>query len=551
MVRKPEAEFGQLARRRVQVQKTESQQRHCGRPDSLRGLVVLEKVRLGTVWDQGRLVGVTVLDRVEFLSDFSDGLGLLTSNRNGDPTPNGADWRKGYDSGETRSWSLWLMASAPTHGRPPFAHVMIPCVEFFTRCWGGSEELRRRLIGASSWALFEKDAFRAKAVPRAPGHWAIDPAPGLDNVRDVSFLAHVAKGHCEFSRRAAMHLTTHLSNNYDPNSRTVELRAPPWFDGPVHFAVEGVPINDGADFLALRVDGMSYPSGAPTIDVPDSTSGTGCASEDGSPGTSKFDDDRPTLLVNQAPPMRGGQPIDLHSVPFEILGHPPKLSKSNKTTAGIGKTKVANGLPDYRWPIPGAVGLPYGHRSDAHRTTFEPVDLPTQGVLRNLWATLESLQNAGRIGGLRWFTTDKGMQQGPSPMTEPLYAQEADRPPASRWGRIVASSLRPRGLMLASFRHAGETVHLIELERRLSSTGVEEGFFGLAVRNLDTLALADWLPQLKQAVLKEEALSETVRATCSLPARAHRFKHGQGDDGRPDMVRAVTNALRGLGLPGA
>ena len=140
--------------------------------------------------------------------------------------------------------------------------LLVPCVEFFSRCYGHSKELQRVLL-TYPWSVVERRLFRTLEPP-PPGYegtWYVRFGPGMTKA-DAAFLAHIQyDGYTRGAVKRIYAKREAASGSPDPQ---VPLDVGPWFQECAKLRVRGYQL-DGSTFLALRVDGSSEPTQGPPV----------------------------------------------------------------------------------------------------------------------------------------------------------------------------------------------------------------------------------------------------------------------------------------------
>ena len=155
------------------------------------------------------------------------------------------------------------------------ADLWIPSLEYFSRCYGRSQEVKRILLECP-WDQAEERLFAPVPADAASGAsmWRIRYGSAASRLvpADAVFLAYVR--HCRYTRARARRLYPDLdvrqpataAEEAPRRSKGIVLNVAPWFLGPVKLRVRGLPLADGG-FLALRVDGSSAPTSPPDLAI--------------------------------------------------------------------------------------------------------------------------------------------------------------------------------------------------------------------------------------------------------------------------------------------
>ena len=163
--------------------------------------------------------------------------------------------------------------------------LWIPCTEFFSRCYGRSQEIKR-ILSLYPWRKAKRRLFGSVKMSEYEGFsgWTIRlKRPFIPD--DAVFLAHV--WHDRYTEGRAKSIYAQLESGIPsvPHSLPWKsfVKVCPWFEGPAELLVRGLWFDDERDrkFLALRVDGCSDPEGVPVGYVHGGTrdSSSGAAAE--------------------------------------------------------------------------------------------------------------------------------------------------------------------------------------------------------------------------------------------------------------------------------
>lgn len=133
--------------------------------------------------------------------------------------------------------------------------LLIPCMEFFTRCYARDAELNRILITYERGEVQERLMLCEPVESSSPNRsiwipWSISKA-------DAHLLAQLRYDE-EIARRIAG-LKAFLDQEFKARNQSITfLNIGPWHYGPAQLKVEGVQLDSG-DFLGLRIIGHSLP----------------------------------------------------------------------------------------------------------------------------------------------------------------------------------------------------------------------------------------------------------------------------------------------------
>ncbi|MDH5299216.1 MAG: hypothetical protein OEV91_09385, partial [Desulfobulbaceae bacterium] len=225
-------------------------------------LTALGQFRLGTVWRDGMCRTDAMFKPYNFHVDFSEGAWTHSSffeaaSAEESPPFELDQYPLPYD--KDKNW--FIEFPRPTGGK-----LIIPCIEFFSRCFGKSAELKR-VLATYPWEGEKGDLNSRLWLPTGeeeePDKWMVKLAPRLAK-DDAVFVAHAK--YCPHAKRVAKGIYSQLETQYDSqNKNPAFLKTQPWFEGPATLVASGLWLKDKQSFLALRIIGCSDPKGVPII----------------------------------------------------------------------------------------------------------------------------------------------------------------------------------------------------------------------------------------------------------------------------------------------
>ena len=351
-----------------------------------RPVTELGQLRLGTIVHDGRVTERVKLESTrDFCVEFPEaGSCLRELTRLEVPTGHLPGWFAGVSLGG------YALALAPS-GR---ACLWIPCMEFLSRFYGRSQEIKRALLAYPwKWATECLILSEPPVPPPAanPVEWRVQFGWGRSRLvpKDAVFLArlrHSQRAQCcarrLYEQMEAAHPTI-ASGQHDG----VHLEVEPWFSGPAELRVSGFPLPDGG-FLALRLDGGTEPAGPRVV----RESGRRARDRPGGPGAaavppSKF---RPRLLevAREKPPDRETFHIPLPDPPFEVLGVPQTVDvvMSESFDGGSGPSS-----PPGDGEAVGSTAEPSGSGKGIQSAV---VGAPLRGTLWGVWDALRDFRKS-------------------------------------------------------------------------------------------------------------------------------------------------------------
>ena len=292
--------------------------------------------------------------------------------------------------------------------------LLVPCVEFFSRCYGHSKEVQRILL-TYPWHEVERRLFRSldPPPPGFEGTWYVRFGSDMSE-SDAVFLAHIQYDDYTMSVVKRIYPKREAASG-SPNPR-VPLDVGPWFQDRAKLRVRGYELDERA-FLALRLEGSSEPRHGPPVyfEKPERASRDGEPEENPSSRGEQQSSWRRFFRPRRDLPLHGGSDPDVAAgsgrapdPDFAILGErravfrSPRKRNSGERRSGSGPVRV-----------PGEFST-----SEARSTgegiaqvQFESVRvLESEGVLLDMWNALHSLQDRqpDEIELVEWFTFAEG-----------------------------------------------------------------------------------------------------------------------------------------------
>ena len=522
-------------------------------------LTALGQVRIGTVWLNGCCEAEAVFETVKLAIDFRESGWRLTS------------FGQAAKDGSRRPFPLethpleyprdknWLLAFA----LPAGGELIVPCVEFFTRCYGRSAELRRVLTTYSWEECKSKRLYAPLDEPEDPTKWSVKLRKRLVN-GDVILLAHAK--YDTYAEYAVKSIYAQIEANYDPASnKPAFIRVAPWFRDRAMLKVRGVSFDDGRSFLALQMDGCSQPGGVSILRDRENSNKAELPDDSGDPGSAwsgarerkliKF----PEIvdLTDDVEPDPDAISAEIGDPDFEELGEPRVVidrrkeraqSASGQKVAGVDVSTFSSGEPHGR-------GQGVGYASIHARPMME-----STGALRDVWNAMLFLQKKwpSMIESVEWFSFDGGYRQQGEPRLIGLQPfEETDKVTGTirKWPYIDTATLQEiRGILVARVIVEGKSVHILEIQRRPQrkkgkdgkTEEGEESFKGLAFVLDNQQDIGPWLQKLLSEIRHVKGVVQKLVGKC--PGKAAVFKHSPACSDEVPYEAAVLNALYKMGV---
>lgn len=527
-------------------------------------LEALGQIRIGSIWQNDRCRAETSLLAKQFAVNFSPGKWRFTSFAE-------AQRRQGVPPYPMEEHPLLLdkdRNSLLEFALPDGGKLIVPCIEFFSRCFGRSGELKR-VLATYPWNGQGDTAtnrlYAPLDTPEEPGRWQVRLRRRLHN-GDVVFLAHAK--YDPYTQFVAKGINAKLEASYDPKNKSPAfVDIGPWYEGPAELKVEGIPFNNGKSFLALRVLGMSDPKGALVLRARENSHDAEKPAPDGSPEAWAGAPVRQLVkypeiidLTGDVEPDADAGAVEIQDPDFEVLGEPRRVInvKPEQATTKAG----AGGKPSDLTTVSGGdaygSGKGVGYASIHARPVFE-----SNGTLRDMWDAMVHLQTTRPeiVKKLSWFTFAHGFSTNPVPeliALEPFKEDDDATATARRFPFMDPNIPSLRGILVARLIVPGGPAYIVEIARRPrkistengTTKDAEEAFQGLVFRLNNENELKPWLRHLLAQIRHENGVFKRLTGSC--PGIADSFSHrlsSKIDADRLPCEPIVLGALAKLNSP--
>lgn len=522
-------------------------------------LTALGQVRVGTVWREGVCQAEAVLDSKKFTVDFTKGNWKLISFHQAAEDGNLTPYPRDIYPLKYRKDRNWLLEFKLQSG----GRLIVPCLEFFTRCYGRSAELRRVLTTYSWEQCQEKRLYAPLGEPEEPDKWKVKLRKRLVS-GDVILLAHAK--YERYAENAVKSIYGQIEAHYDPTSEIPAfIKVAPWFRGSADLKVKGIWFDEGKSFLALQIVGCSEPAGAPILRGRENANNAVQPAESDAPGSAWAGTPERVLirppeivdLTGDVEPDPNAVSAEVEDPEFEILGEQRVVIDMRKdraqTSSGL-KVKGTDVSAFSSGEAHGS-GQGVGYASIQARPIME-----SKGVLRDMWNAMLFLRKKlpNVIESVEWFTFNDGYRQEAEPRLLGLQPfEENDEVDGTTWKwpyMDTATFQEVRGVLVARVVVEGKPVHIIEIQRRPQKKkgkggnieDAEESFKGLAFVISDQQDFEGWLQQLLSEVRYVKGVVQKLVVKC--PGKAAAFKHFPAGGDEVPCEAAVLNALEKMGV---
>lgn len=527
-------------------------------------LTALGQVRVGTVWLDGICQQEVVYDTSTFHVDFSQGgwqitsFQLTTKVELPPPYPMPIYPLK-YD--QDRNWLIdFQLASG---GR-----LVVPCLEFFSRCYGRSQELKRVLATYpwhGTYGGTENRLYAPLDQSKEDGKWKVKLKKRLVN-GDVIFLAHAK--YDRYTELQAKRIYAQIEAGHNPKDKfPIFLKVAPWFRGSAQMKVRGIWFDEGKSFLALQIIGCNDPGGAliernrenrNNADLPANPDDQGGAWV-GAPERTIVRPPEIIDLTSDDEPDHTAGPIEIHDPDFEVLGTPRRVIdyKDDQAKSSGGPKGVGADTDTFATGEPHGDGKGVGYASIHARPILE-----SQGTLRDMWNALCEChkKNPTLITAVEWFTFEDGYQKTEEPKLIGIK-EFTDEELLNPWSPVMTTTIRHwpymdsiskievRGVLAARLTVRETYIHILEIQRRSrrkkDANGQvkdsEESFQGFIFKMKKQNDVEEYLREFLSDVRYVKGIVQHLVSSC--PGDAASFNHSVSSDNTYPCESAVKNAL--------
>lgn len=524
-------------------------------------LTTLGQIKIGTVWRDNLCRYESDFKNKEFLIDFSPNKWRFNSFsdaiKNNPPPPYPmAIHPLGYL--QDRNWVIEFDLSSG-------GKLVVPCIDFFYRCYGRSAELKRILATYPWHGEDEAHISRLYAPtdePEEPNIWKVKLRKRLVN-GDIIFLAHAK--YDSYTEKAAKLIYNQLESRYNPESKSpIFLKARPWFTGLAQLEANGISFDNGRSFLCLHVSGCSNPGGVPIQRDRDNTNKVD--------GQVEFSDDaawngRPERILTPSStiidltdvsPDQGADSIEIQDPAFKELGIPRTVldirrAHRHKSSGSFGHDPSLSSAFTCDAPYGGGKGV-------GSASIYAPSVMESHGALRDMWNAMLFLkeQHANSIESVEFYTFKNGFQKDSEPSLIALkpfqdYIKATITPEIRNWLYFDIEKRIPRGVLVARMIINGKSVFIFEIQRRQrkkNDGGIfvdsEEAFRGLVFVLNDQKQVEEWLKRLLSRVRYVKGIVQKLESLC--PGKAISYCHRPAQNERVPCEAALKNALSKIGI---
>jgi hypothetical protein len=527
-------------------------------------LTALGQVTIGSIWKDSVCKSAVDYDTHEFEVDFRrDGWRFTSFNQTYKDRLETPYPRHLYPLQYTTDKN-WLLEFKLASG----GKLIVPCLEFFSRCYGRSQELKR-ILATYPWQDGDDNCIKRFYAPLDEPEeedikWKVKLRMQLRN-GDTTFLAHAR--YDLFTKKAAKSIYSQLDVNFKLESTSpMFIEVPPWFQGPAEIRVKGIWFDNKRSFLALGIVGCSDPDGILIERERENTNKRDGVDADGTSGEAWAGSNRNKLifppdivdLTGDAEPDHGTESVEVLDNDFVVLGIPRFIVDryGKRVTDRNGARKEGEDVSAYSSGERHGTGKGVGYASIHAQPVME-----SQGALMDMWNAVQytKAKYPDKIQSVDWYTFQDGYKAvgipgliGLEPINE---LDEPDSPKQTRnWVFYDVATKVIRGVMVIRMVVEGIPVHIIEIQRRPrkkkengKEVGGEESYKGFIVIIKDSGNFLRWLKRFLSDVRYKRGIVDNL-VTRYGPGKFDAFAHSQAGGDQVRNEAAVLNALKKMDI---
>ena len=452
----------------------------------------LGQVQLGSIWRNKRSREIVAYEERDFIVDYTPHKWRFTSRdfeikKNKTSAFPDSAYELKYERDKN-----WLISFS----RPDGGALLIPCLVFYSRCYGRSGELRR-ILATYPWkeASFRMFSELPPDIQVEPNQWPVVLGKSLSN-GDTLIAAHAM--HDSYTQRALSYIYPQLDQAYSKKQLAL-LKIGPWHTGMTKIRVRGVSFNNGNSFLALQIVGSSEPDGPLILRTRKNRNDPGLLDEEGKPGEAWdgvpgiVNNPQDVDLTDGYDPDSNTVSVELEDDDFLVIGNRRQVKKIKTDT-----TKSTSGSPgDDHIPGQFATSETLGDGDNVgSASTHSNTVYVSEGILKDFWDALNlyKVERDGYILNVDWFTFEDGFSSAEEPKAialKPFSETELELLGTARksWPYIDFKNREMRGVLVTRVITANEVLYFIEIQRKQTSVAVtnkvnekdSEGYKGLAI----------------------------------------------------------------------
>ncbi|MGK5069558.1 hypothetical protein [Janthinobacterium sp. RT4P48] len=499
-------------------------------------LTSLGQARIGTMWKHDRCRAEIDATPEKFIVNFDEGRWRFVSLDQARKERRAPPFSQADYPLQRENDANWMIELDLQDGRK----LLVPCIEFFARCYGRSGELKR-IVATYPWSGVADSAIRRLYAPLAepedPPNWKVRLRRRMLN-GDVVFLAHAK--YDPYTTKVTKRINAELQEKFDPKRWIPAfVKIAPWFEGPAELSVIGHSVDGGKSFLAQNIVGMSDPSGEQIYRGRENSNKADAPAPDGSPEAwagapeKLLNNGKIIDLTGDGEPDGDSPPVEVQDPDFVILGpqRPVIDIRAAQATTTAGKHGTGNDSSMF------SAGEEYGSdKGIGYASIHAPQTYESNGILHDMWEAMGSLQRKrpDMIHSLSWFSFEGRFSSSPDYKLIPFIPFDSDEnvpTRARRFAYVDPPKPDPRGFLVARLVLSDGPIYIIELQRRPKLVKAKDGeikegedqFQGLVFRLDDDRMLEVWIRYFRTHVRYVYGVVRRLIEKC--PGEADSFSH--------------------------
>jgi hypothetical protein len=525
-------------------------------------LTALGQITVGSIWKDGSCRSEVVFTTEDFVDlDFSPDGWQLTSFNSAFKNDIDPPYPFSIHPLQYKTDKNWLIEfKLPSGGK-----LVVPCLEFFSRCYGRSQELNR-ILATYPWSGAENSCltklYAALDESEEPNVWKVKLKTRLRN-GDTTLLAHAK--YDVYTKEKIKSIYAQIETNFVPESRSpIFINVAPWFQGPAELKAKGIWFDNNRSFLALQVVGCSDPDGILIIRDRENTSKRVGEDTDGIGGEAWAGALEKRLvrppdivdLTGDAEPGYDTSSVEVLDQDFAVMGIPRAIvdRHGRKITSRSGARRKGDNASAYSSGEPQGSGKSVGFASIHAKPVME-----SHGALMDMWNAILHAQRKypDNIQSVEWFTFEDGYKSMSHPnliALDPIDDDAAIPTITRNWVYHDVATVRVRGVMVVRLLIKGTPIHIIELQRRPrkikgendQEKEGEESFKGFVTKIEDNDQFVRWLKRFLSDVRYIRGIVQKLTPYSS--GKADAFTHKSAGYEKVPCEAAVLNALGKVGV---
>lgn len=466
---------------------------------------------------------------------------------------------KNYQLPSTLDESYLLKFHLPSGG-----FLLVPCIEFFLRCYGHSAEIKR-VITTLPWNEAKLQLLKPTGSPRKKHIWDINISKRMHD-NDGVFLAHACYDlHAE---NAIKSIYPQIESNYKNRKSSSYIKIHPWFKGNATLLVSGVHIPETKSFLALRILGLSDPTYGDLIVLDRENSNITAPSQQQLNSSSEINShilrneqqkNGAVTLVDNEEPNGGTSGVEINEEPLIKLGKARMVIKAYHTKQSTASSRhIMNPASRYSAGQCSGSGKGIGYASIHSSSTQnfnQNTTILSTGILLSIWNAALILKSTNNIQSVEWYTFKHGFQNNGTPILIPLSERSTgeNKEKIKKWAFFDIDSNEIRGIQVLCIKCSHEISYVIEIQRKeINKTRNtqaiekrEQSFKGLIFKLKNQNDLNSTLDEILSEIEKNKRITKGM---INKPgSTSSTFIHKEGDKNQP-YVSTIKKALSFIGI---